>query len=154
MWYAVYTHTLNMQIPCVISECVIHLSCSNGWVELWPEPMKFLVNMLINHAPLTKNIPLTLYVTENDTIYYKFKEELTDNVIIIQWWEPIFPLKFLSLGQFYQIWQNWGDSCTKIISSGWKLATLSGKNIIFTIFHKLLWTQFSQAQSKFHDIQL
>ena len=36
-------------LPCVIAERAIHLSYSNGWVEFWPEPMKFLVEML-NHA--------------------------------------------------------------------------------------------------------
>ena len=38
------SHTLNMQLPCVIAERAIHYS--NGWVE---KPMKFLVDML-NHT--------------------------------------------------------------------------------------------------------
>ena len=48
MWNAVFTHIKYVPIP-VIAEPAIHLSSSNGWVEFWPEPMKFLVDML-NHA--------------------------------------------------------------------------------------------------------
>ena len=43
------THALNTQLPRVIAERVIHLSSYNWWLEFWPEPMKFLVDML-NHA--------------------------------------------------------------------------------------------------------
>ena len=32
--------------------------------------------------------------------------------------QAVFPLRFLSLSQFYQIWQKWRVSCTKIISFG------------------------------------
>ena len=35
--------------PWVNAERSIHLSCYNGWGEFWPEPMKFLVDML-NHT--------------------------------------------------------------------------------------------------------
>ena len=45
------------------------------------------------------------------------------------WFLPAFLLRFLSLGQFYLIWQNWRGFCAKIISFGWKLAKLSRKNI-------------------------
>ena len=44
-----YTGALNTQLPCVIAERAIHLSSSNGWAEFWPEPIKFLVDML-NYA--------------------------------------------------------------------------------------------------------
>ena len=61
-WYSVISypylsprkHTLcscalNRQLTHVFAECTIHLSSSNGWVKFWPEPMKFLVDIL-NHA--------------------------------------------------------------------------------------------------------
>ena len=40
---------LNTQLPRVIAERAIHLSSSNGWAEFWPEPMKFLAD-IIKHA--------------------------------------------------------------------------------------------------------
>ena len=43
------TRMLNRQLPHVTVECAIHLLSSNGWGELWPEPMTFLVDTL-NHA--------------------------------------------------------------------------------------------------------
>ena len=43
------THTLNTQLLCVIAERAIHISSHNGWAEFWPEPIKFLVDML-NHT--------------------------------------------------------------------------------------------------------
>ena len=41
--YAVYTRVKYTTTP-----RAIHLSSGNGWVEFWPEPMKFLVDIL-NH---------------------------------------------------------------------------------------------------------
>ena len=43
------SRALNTQLSRVIAERTIHLSSSNGWAEFWPEPMKFLFDML-NHA--------------------------------------------------------------------------------------------------------
>ena len=43
------SRALDTQLLRVIFEHAIHLSSSNGWAEFWPEPMKFLVDML-NHA--------------------------------------------------------------------------------------------------------
>ena len=40
------SYALNTQLPRIIAECTIHLLSSNGWAEFWPEPMKFLVDML------------------------------------------------------------------------------------------------------------
>ena len=67
------THTqcsqaLNTQLPLVIAErAAIHLSSSNGFAEFWPEPIKFLVDML-NYARWLRilknsktNIPFLLF---------------------------------------------------------------------------------------------
>ena len=35
----------NMQLPHIIAERAIHLLSSNGWAELWPQPIKFLVDI-------------------------------------------------------------------------------------------------------------
>ena len=59
-------------------------------------------------------------------------------------------LKFLSLGQFYQIWQNWRDSYAKIIS----LAELSRKSIFFTQSYKVCWANFSKCLANFATIGL
>ena len=40
---------LTMQISRVIAECTFYLSSGDGWAELLPEPIKFLVDIL-NHA--------------------------------------------------------------------------------------------------------
>ena len=66
----------------------------------------------------------------------------------------VFPLSFLSLGQFYKILQNWRDSCAKIISCGWKLAKLSRKSIFFTHSHKICWANFSKCWANFETYGL
>ena len=42
-------HELDTQLPHLIAERTIHLLFHNGWAEFWPEPIKFLVDML-NHT--------------------------------------------------------------------------------------------------------
>ena len=63
----------------------------------------------------------------------------------------VFPLSFLSLGQFYKISQNWGSSChgackrqalcscTKMIASGLKIGSINKKD---HLFHKICWANF------------
>ena len=53
----------------------------------------------------------------------------------------MFPLRFLILGQFYQIWQNWRGSCTKMIS-------------FCTHSHKVCWAHFPKCWAKFATYDL
>ena len=62
---------------------------------------------------------------------------------------PVFPVRYLCLGQFYQIWQNIRGSRAKIISFAWKIAKLSWKSIFFTHSHKICWANFSKCLSNF-----
>ena len=39
-------HPIFWAVDAGIAERAIHLLSSNGWAELWPEPMKFLVDIL------------------------------------------------------------------------------------------------------------
>ena len=75
------------------------------------------------------------------------------NVMILWGTSPVFPLRFLSLGQFYQLWQNLTrGSCTKIIICGWKLAKMSKKNIFLLILSESV-EPFFKVLGQFCDIR-
>ena len=69
------SRALNTQLPHVIAEYAIHLSSSNGWAEFWPEPMKFLVNML-NHVVWLRIFYLFISV-HNKKAYFVRKQDNT-----------------------------------------------------------------------------
>ena len=58
----------------------------------------------------------------------------------------VFSLRFLSLGHFYKILQNWESSCTKMIASRLKNgSSIFKKSIFFDTFSYTLLRQFSKV---------
>ena len=51
---------------------------------------------------------------------------------------PVLPLRFLSLGQFYKISQNWEVLVAKLQLQGWKWAQLARKKHLYTFSQNLL----------------
>ena len=59
-----------------------------------------------------------LYILPWETLVQNMDPRWLQKCYFAEGCSSVFPLRFLSLGQFYQIWQNWRGSCTKIIRHG------------------------------------
>ena len=138
-----------------VTQCTNTFMSATIDVSNWAFPIKsevcksrFILNMGRN-VKSVKRLGWCSLIVESEVYYslWLFESHLGDP-------PAVFPLRFLSLSQFYQLWQNWRSSCTKSISFGWKLAKLSRKNIFFTHSHKICWANFSKCWANFATYRL
>ena len=74
--------------------------------------------------------------------------KLSNLLFLFSWvnFPSVWPIRFLNLGQFYKISQNWSSSCTKMIASGLKIGSINKKKTPFShIFSKPVKPVFQSA---------
>ena len=90
------------------------------------------------------------------TIKSRWQDFMQKMALISQWGtritgqnimsRAVFPLRFLSLGQFYQIWQNWRVSCAKSLALA---ENCQEKASFFTQSLKICWANFLKCWANF-----